>query len=552
MIRFHYVFVFLLIVGLLALAGCSENLAGDAFFRNLFLVKESAGEQLRTTQGSIASSSQGLIRDGCYDTDGGDAVYEAGSIYFDYGPQKEQRPLATDKCLGTYNLREYYCDNSSPEGYSTYMTGCPQGCENNACVEEPEPDVVCSETDGGLDYYEYGELMILIDGVLTVLEEDSCLDATVVEEFYCSSGSVNAYENQTYSCEHGCEGGECAPATKLLINTTGNTSGGGNSTKTYVNTTGNTTGNYTCQLNLVGEYTSADMRKGASLWGGDGYLYYATQGSNSSNGGLMVFSFQNGSFTLLDQYTDFFIGNDVWVDKNGYIYYATSRNISPMNNLIVFSFNGSDLTYQTMHSTSYAKGSVFGNNEEVYFTANLRTKAFELYSSGEELIFTGEVDSWGYNSSIWADNIHIYTANNHMNYANDMIQFLVSNHNRQYSQPHTTGPLWGDEEHVYATKPWPFFPGNQLVAYTREALYTTMGYGGLTEYAITDIWGDGDFIFVANSHLGLDVVKIQDDYPHDFELFASAPQESYAVWGDGTFIYSGGANALRAYELVCN
>ena len=55
----------------------------------------------------------------------------------------------------------------------------------------------CSDSDGGMDYYEYGE----IDNYA-----DYCVSTSSLKEYYCSGDSMSY---TTYDCEFGCEGGVC-------------------------------------------------------------------------------------------------------------------------------------------------------------------------------------------------------------------------------------------------------------------------------------------------------------------------------------------------------
>jgi hypothetical protein len=114
------------------------------------------------------------------------------------GVTKKGSDSETDKCSGTYNVKEYYCKNNDIE--STIIT-CPSGrvCSGGKCVLEE----TCSETDGGNDIYNYG---VTTKGSQT--EYDSCSGPISLLEYYCSNNDI---QSDMVSCPLGymCEGNEC-------------------------------------------------------------------------------------------------------------------------------------------------------------------------------------------------------------------------------------------------------------------------------------------------------------------------------------------------------
>ena len=168
--------------------------------------------------------------DECYDSDGGKDYNTKGRISFgnefaldiclkdrhpDYGEQEEK------------TLVEYFCMGDE-EDYGMFHDEwhiCENGCEDGACFGELEngencsrnrdcselhclnsicQPMNCSDSDGGKDYFNKGE----VSGRAPIALEDYCDGDMLVENFcptYEFDGGIEFY----YGCPNGCEDGAC-------------------------------------------------------------------------------------------------------------------------------------------------------------------------------------------------------------------------------------------------------------------------------------------------------------------------------------------------------
>lgn len=152
----------------------------------------------------------------CTDTDGGRNYYEKGTAC-------EGEKCDTDFCQDSKHLMEIDCgeaggspfqDGCGHSGLGGCSYECPEGCEDGACIKESEViEAVyeCSDSDGGIDYYEKGEMCW--GGVC---KTDFCSEAETMnlEEYYCQApddpGSIG------YLCPNGCIDGACVGATTTV------------------------------------------------------------------------------------------------------------------------------------------------------------------------------------------------------------------------------------------------------------------------------------------------------------------------------------------------
>jgi hypothetical protein len=136
--------------------------------------------------GQAISASKGRLI--CKDSDGKDST-EKGTVVF--GSR-----TATDACVDSASVTEYYCDLGTIK--STTIS-CSSGyfCLEGACILE------CTETDDGNDPYTAGEITGIRyagDGVQTAT--DNCLSETTLNEYYCEDGlkDVEQVTCGTYGC----------------------------------------------------------------------------------------------------------------------------------------------------------------------------------------------------------------------------------------------------------------------------------------------------------------------------------------------------------------
>jgi hypothetical protein len=141
---------------------------------------------------------------GCVDTDNGLDYFTRGAVYNEsvasvpvaavagvgggYGASSNCIQAIADHCVNSTHLREAYCNADGP---ATTVVMCPQGCSNDACY--------CSDTDGGENYYQAGQL----GG-----ESDYCINNRTLHEYMCKLGTMDIGE-KNYTCPAGCADGAC-------------------------------------------------------------------------------------------------------------------------------------------------------------------------------------------------------------------------------------------------------------------------------------------------------------------------------------------------------
>ncbi len=75
------------------------------------------------------------------------------------------------------------------------------------------PETNCTDTDGGINYYERGMLEnICAPGAACGVWVDTCLDSEILLEYYCDDLNGIRYE-----CPYGCEAGACKKAKGTVI-----------------------------------------------------------------------------------------------------------------------------------------------------------------------------------------------------------------------------------------------------------------------------------------------------------------------------------------------
>lgn len=136
------------------------------------------------------------VDDPCYDSDGGKDKYEQGTV--EIGDDEW-----TDYCIDGDTVKEYYC-NWGEKDSESMNCGSGKICDDGECVDEP---LLCSDSDGGKDYTEKGEVTYGSDTY-----EDVCTDLNNLREYYCSGGVV---KSEVYDCVgsggfSGCWQGKCS------------------------------------------------------------------------------------------------------------------------------------------------------------------------------------------------------------------------------------------------------------------------------------------------------------------------------------------------------
>ena len=185
--------------------------------------------------------SQCNMKADCRDTDGGINGSVYGYVYIANGYPGQKW---VDQCSQTYTgyVDEAYCfEDGTGWGYTTVY--CQNGCSNGACNVAPIVNTtnttigVCTDSDGGLNYYVRGTYTYAYNGQTTV-QNDSCQiyasDANgyitvpsctgsncYIYELYCESPSAGRWNMTT--CPNGCNNGACI-ASANITNTTNQSS----------------------------------------------------------------------------------------------------------------------------------------------------------------------------------------------------------------------------------------------------------------------------------------------------------------------------------------
>jgi len=134
----------------------------------------------------------------CVDSDGGRNYSLKGTAT---GIENGRKVTSTDGCrYDGKTLAEVYCDGSELK-VEQYV--CSGRCEDGACINQENE--MCNDTDGGMEFDEYGE--VYING--TLRGKDVCGDwanSNLLEK-YCDEN--DNYAVQYYNCVAGCEDGKC-------------------------------------------------------------------------------------------------------------------------------------------------------------------------------------------------------------------------------------------------------------------------------------------------------------------------------------------------------
>jgi hypothetical protein len=137
----------------------------------------------------------------CIDSDGGVNYNVSGHVNITFY-SNGSRYRYNDNCYSSTGLSEYYCGGS----YAAVMGYiCPNGCNNGACIVQNQTHNTCTDSDGGLNYYNNGTASDNSGHTGT----DFCGNGpNNLSEYYCDSGHVSQLY---YLCPQGyaCSYGEC-------------------------------------------------------------------------------------------------------------------------------------------------------------------------------------------------------------------------------------------------------------------------------------------------------------------------------------------------------
>jgi len=142
--------------------------------------------------GACLNNGTGGNQDFCNDTDG-------GIIPFYFGIVTTQDGSFDDTCMDNSTLEEYYCENDLK---LLANVACNNGCLNGVCLNESAGgnQNFCNDTDGGLEYYDFGIVTTESNSF-----NDTCYGDSL-QEYYCLN---NTQLSNTNVCPNGCENGIC-------------------------------------------------------------------------------------------------------------------------------------------------------------------------------------------------------------------------------------------------------------------------------------------------------------------------------------------------------
>jgi hypothetical protein len=151
----------------------------------------------------------------CTDSDGGKNHDVKGYVQvLGSGRQEDSCTYHSDRDV--HELYERYCDEDGNSKVEAFI--CPYKCAYGACIEEPdeqeqeeeqEPEIICTDSDGGKDYYVQG---MVENTEYNRANWDSCNYDTIqnidyVIEFYCDENAN--VRTDSIACPYKCREGAC-------------------------------------------------------------------------------------------------------------------------------------------------------------------------------------------------------------------------------------------------------------------------------------------------------------------------------------------------------
>lgn len=190
----------LMVIAMFVISGCSSGNAIKGAKKDV---------SLKTTEPVKIVRNQSF----CNDTDGGLNYYEYGTVALSNNSNPNNITYYSDMCIDDNTaIFERFCDANGNLGSDPEP--CLYGCVNGACINgsgNNQSNTTCTDSDGGLNYYEYG-IVTLSNGEVSY---DECAyvmsfgtNISILDEKYCtSSGGIGTIAN---FCQHnGCVNGVC-------------------------------------------------------------------------------------------------------------------------------------------------------------------------------------------------------------------------------------------------------------------------------------------------------------------------------------------------------
>jgi hypothetical protein len=148
----------------------------------------------------------------CFDSDASkpsNGIYAGGGInvykYSLSGKSLGHSGRLRDRCVDSKQINESICVNNMA---ASKIYTCPNGCENDHCLNATIPKSKCTDTDGGEDYFVKGKCT----GNKGAFD-DGCFNSTFLREAICGRNHPDC----TFlgkNCPNGCQDGACVKAQK--------------------------------------------------------------------------------------------------------------------------------------------------------------------------------------------------------------------------------------------------------------------------------------------------------------------------------------------------
>ncbi|MFA5176492.1 MAG: hypothetical protein WC413_04530 [Candidatus Nanoarchaeia archaeon] len=217
---------------------------------------------------SLISTNGCVTPQGCLDSDDGINIYvkAKGGLLIN-GTWGYNEEMCYDSNFGIYN--------DAPEGCTDYTTGhgnglcvlemfcdalnqqqtriykCPNGCSNGACLSVTNE--TCTDTDGGIDYLNFG---VISNNTMVGTFSDSCIssldgdgsnvyEGDRIVEYFCGNGGEWSFSLVT--CEYGCRNGTCVKQYDPSLQ------------KYYVNPSSNLCTDTDSSINYYGYFTKGNI-----------------------------------------------------------------------------------------------------------------------------------------------------------------------------------------------------------------------------------------------------------------------------------------------------
>lgn len=293
-------------------------------------------------------------------------------------------------------------------------------------------------------------------------------------------------------------------------------------------------------FSLAGTLPAAG-REFLGLWVDPPYIF-AGNGWTGGDTPFEVYTFDGSNFTLIDSVlSGHGFPENIWSD--GTYYYVAS----PGTGLFAYTFDGTDLTLVGSETTVADEArSPWGDGTYIYVADG--TGGFHAFTfDGTTFTQAGSsLSTNGFALSAYADGEYVYLGDGGGGlriYTFDGTNWTLIDDDTTY----TARKVWDDGNYLY------LIGSDGLVAFDFDGTtLTPLAVESASIGGNSDVWGDGQFIYVAAS--STNGVRVYDFNGSEFTLidtYASVT-DMRSVAGDGTYIFAGdrtqGLYALNGFE----